>query len=150
MKKKVFEEQFRKNADEVGRKIEVNKKCDNKEFNPYKEAYGLVEKSVDKDYDKLMQLKAECSLDSYDNVISAGIKVFLGMITTLTFMWKVMSDSMSFNEIFNTIPIIYLCIIPVLLIVMVQVHKKYKYVGTGEKYVKLAIDNMIKDYHIKW
>lgn len=58
-----------------------------------------------------------------------------------------MSDSMPFNKIFNIIPVIYLCIIPVLLIVMVQVHKKYKFVGTGEKYVKLAIDKMIKVIH---
>lgn len=143
MEEKKFSELFRNISDDVGVYAE-----NNKEGNPYKKAYDLVKEVVNNDYDNLMQLKAECSLSSYDDILSAGIKVVFAVIAILTFIWDILHDIASCMDPFSGI--IYLYMVLLLIIIIVKAHKRYKYVGVGEKYVKLAIDNLIKEYHIKW
>lgn len=48
------------------------------------------------------------------------------------------------------VSIIYVSIALLIIFIIASVHKRYKYVGIGEKYVKLAMDILIKDYHVRW
>lgn len=146
--KKQFEEAFRRISDEVGRLTEINNYSN--DYNPYKESYKLVKEYINGDIEKLMQLKAECSLNSYEYILSAAIKILLGVISLLTYMWSIVSIPHIYDDWFMFVSIIYVSVALLIIFIIASVHKRYKYVGIGEKYVKLAIDILIKDYHVRW
>ena len=136
-----FDEDIRNISNDVGKYAK-----ENKDGNPYKKAYELVEEYVEQDRDKLMQLKAECSLNSYEAILAAGIKICLGIITILTFIWGIISKLNGESVWIVIVSIVYILAVPFIVWLIAQVHHRYKYVGIGEKYVKLVVENMIQEY----
>ena len=65
-------------------------------------------------------------------------------------MWSIVSIPHIYDDWFMFVSIIYVSVALLIIFIIASVHKRYKYVGIGEKYVKLAIDNLIKDYHVRW
>lgn len=132
-------EKFREISYQVGIEAEKNM------GNPYQIAYEKVNDFVNNDYAKLMWLKAEANLPSYDTIINAALKIGLALVTVLTFFWNVMSKYNEYNNGMFILQMIYIGSVIFAFCIVIFARNKYKYNGIGDKYVKQAIDNLEKD-----
>lgn len=132
-------EKFREISYQVGIEAEEN------EGNPYQIAYEKVNKFVNNDYAKLMWLKAESNLSSYDTIINVALKFSLALVTVMTFFWSVISKYSEYNNGIFVLQIVYTGVVVLSVCIIISAHNRYKYNGIGDKYVKQAIDSLEKD-----
>lgn len=137
-KKLKKKEKFREISYQVG--IEAGEN----EGNPYQIAYEKVSKFVDNDYCKLMWLKAESNLSSYDTIIDVALKFGLALVTVMTFFWNAISKYSEYDNGIFILQMVYTGVVILSVCIIISAHNRYKYNGIGDKYVKQAIDNLEK------
>lgn len=137
-KKLKKKEKFREISYQVG--IEAGEN----EGNPYQIAYEKVSEFVNNDYCKLMWLKAESNLSSYDTIIDVALKFGLALVTVMTFFWNAISKYSEYDNGIFILQMVYTGVVILSVCIIISAHNRYKYNGIGDKYVKQAIDNLEK------
>lgn len=138
-----MKEEFRKISEKVG------KYAKDERGNPYEYAVNKVKDFANNDINRLMWLKSESELSSYDNIMNAAITILLALIAVMNLFWNVFELYDKDYFLIGATVIIYGITIFVFIYIIADVHRKYRLYGIGDKYVKLAIDNLINEYQNK-